>query len=108
MKPRLDAELAEDGAVVITDTRPAATAPRHELTGVAARVYLLCDVNKTMAALLRDPELADRADDVQAAIDELLSHRLLVCDEDRYLSLAVIRNRSAVVVSGEPSVAAAA
>jgi magnesium-protoporphyrin IX monomethyl ester (oxidative) cyclase len=92
--PRLDAE--RDGErLVVTDTRPVALAERHELDGVRASVYELCDVAKTPEALLRLPALAGREPEVRAALESLVAARLMTADGGRHLSLAVFRNRSA-------------
>ncbi|MDA0183988.1 RiPP maturation radical SAM C-methyltransferase [Solirubrobacter phytolaccae] len=89
-RPELNLD-AEDDRLVVTDTRPVATAERHELDGVHARVYELCDVGRTRAALRRDPELAGA--DVDDALEALLADRLLAQIGDRYLALAVFRKR---------------
>ena len=92
--PRLDAE--RDGErIVVTDTRPVAVAERHELDGVRASVYELCDVAKTPEALLRLPALAGREREVRGALESLVAARLMTVDGGRHLSLAVFRNRSA-------------
>lgn len=88
--PRLDAEV-EDGRVVIVDTRPVARQARHELDGLAARVYARCDRTATVAQLARefgaDPVELER---VLADFDE---RRLIARQDERVLSLAVFRVR---------------
>jgi len=91
-RPRLDAEVVGD-TVVVTDTRPVARAARHELTGVTAQVYLACDRARSIAALLRTPQFADRETEVRSALRTLAEQRLLVTDGDRHVSLAVFRSR---------------
>jgi ribosomal peptide maturation radical SAM protein 1 len=103
--PRLDAQF-EGNTIVVTDTRPVARAEHHELDGVEARVYELCDVAKSLPALMRDPELAGREDEVRAALDVLLEGQLMLLDDGRYASLAVFRNRR--TTSADASVEAAA
>jgi ribosomal peptide maturation radical SAM protein 1 len=105
--PRLDAEF-EAAAIVVTDTRPVAQAPRHVLEGVSARIYELCDVAKSLPVLLRDPVLAGREDEVRAALERLLENRLMLLDDGRYASLAVFRNRRTMLTDERVEAAAAA
>jgi ribosomal peptide maturation radical SAM protein 1 len=91
-RPRLDAEFGTDD-LVVTDTRPAAVAERHVLVGVAARVYELCDIARTIPALLRDPSLGRDETELRAVLDSLVTNRLMLTDKGRYLSLAVFRSR---------------
>jgi ribosomal peptide maturation radical SAM protein 1 len=94
-RPKLDARF--DGErVELIDTRSIAHAPRYELTGVAARVYELCDAAATLSSLLRHPELADKEGEVRAALSFLTEHRLVAEIEEKYLSLAVFRQRPPV------------
>ena len=93
-RPRLDARFVED-RVVVRDTRSVATAEHHELEGICAKVYELCDTARTYEGLLRRPELAGRERAVRSALGELVDRRLTTVDEGRYLSLAVFRNRAA-------------
>jgi magnesium-protoporphyrin IX monomethyl ester (oxidative) cyclase len=87
-RPQLDAEV--DGeTIVISDTRTVATAPRHELQGIAAAAYAT-----SLNGLLRRPELAGHAVEVEAALESFVADRLMIVDEGRYLSLAVFRTRS--------------
>jgi ribosomal peptide maturation radical SAM protein 1 len=92
---RLDAHVTGDG-VVVTDTRAAARAERHELQGVAATVYTHCDQATALQGLLRDPDLRGRRAEVEDALERLAASGLLVEDEGRYLSLAVFRTRAAI------------
>ena len=92
--PRLDLTQSE-GGVVITDTRPCAIQPTHLLTGLVARIYLLCDTAQTQNTLAR--ELRDHTDaaDIQPALEALLEAKLMIEMEGHYLSLAIIRDRIA-------------
>jgi ribosomal peptide maturation radical SAM protein 1 len=101
-RPRLDARFVDD-TILVRDTRPAALAEHHELDGVSAKVYELCDVAKTYEGLLRRPELAGCDEEVRSALDSLVESRLATLDDGRYLSLAVFRNRPAPVDSGRAS-----
>lgn len=90
-RPRLDAEF-HPGGLVVTDTRPVAVAERHELVGLAARVYELCDTARTIPALLRDPGVGDEAE-LREVLASFVANRLMLTDKGRYLSLAVFRSR---------------
>jgi ribosomal peptide maturation radical SAM protein 1 len=90
--PLLDAHFEGDGVRVV-DTRAAARAPEHRLTGAAATILALCDVAATVPTLLRDPRLAGRALEVEQALDDLQARGLLIRRDKRFLSLPVFRNR---------------
>jgi ribosomal peptide maturation radical SAM protein 1 len=94
-RPLLDLHREGD-AVIVKDTRPCAVASEHRLEGLAAELYLLCDNIRRMPGLRR--ELAGRADEseLRNALDRLLAARLMVETEGQYLSLAVVRDRSAL------------
>jgi ribosomal peptide maturation radical SAM protein 1 len=90
--PRLDAEQTGD-AVVITDTRPCAVQHTHRLEGLAAALYVLCDTAHTFASLSR--MLSGYAEEaIATALEDLMDRKLLVKSDNRYLSLAILRNRS--------------
>jgi ribosomal peptide maturation radical SAM protein 1 len=90
--PRLDAVSAE-GQVVITDTRGVATSASHRLSGLAAEIYLHCDSAQGLSGLQR--QFGPRAEaGICGILAELIDAKLLVEDEDHYLSLAVFRNRA--------------
>jgi ribosomal peptide maturation radical SAM protein 1 len=93
-QPVLDLHREGD-AVIVKDTRPCAIAPEHRLEGLAAELYLLCDNIRGLPGLLR--ELAARADDpaVRDVLDRLIAAGLMAEMEGQYLSLAVVRDRSA-------------
>jgi hypothetical protein len=93
-KPVLDAHRS-NGSIVITDTRRCAVNPKHHLDGLTAEIYLLCDRARTLAGLAK--ELGDRAgkDEIAAELKELVSNKLAVHMDNRYLSLAVMRDRFA-------------
>ena len=89
----LDAWFKEDGTVEVTDTREAARHPHVVLTGLRARLFTICDVSTTVAALLRDPALTGYAGQVQHTLDSLVSDGLMAHEAGHYLTLAVFRNR---------------
>jgi ribosomal peptide maturation radical SAM protein 1 len=88
--PRLD--LFDDGeGLVVIDTRPAAVRGVHQLEGLEARIYRICDDPRsvqTVVERLGEPEAS-----VRAAIDRLIEARLLIEEGGRCLSLAVFRVR---------------
>jgi hypothetical protein len=89
--PRLDAAFQEHG-VVVTDTR--AAGPRtHQLTGAKARILALCDTATTLPSLLRQDGLSSEGPAVIAALQSLVSDRLVLEDGGRFLALPVMRNR---------------
>ena len=106
-RPRLDAKVEKDG-VVVTDTRAVAVTERHELTGVTARVYELCDTARTVAALLREETVGGGAAEVQDAVERLVADRLMLAIKGRYLSLAVFRGRGPATEGANLATTAAA
>lgn len=88
--PRLDAHFDEAG-VVVTDTRAAAAAPEHRLQGLAAAVLAQCDVAAKPAALAVALDADPAA--LEAALDDLMSRRLVAESSGKYLSLPVFRTR---------------
>lgn len=91
--PALDADF-DDGGVTIRDTRPAATAPRHRLSGLAAAVYAACDSAASVAGLAHG--LGAGAAEVEAALAALDRDRLVARQGDRAVALAVFRTRPRV------------
>jgi ribosomal peptide maturation radical SAM protein 1 len=77
--------------IMIHDTRPAAMAPLHLLDDLPAQLYIACDEVHSAEALAR--RCSASAAEVQAALDNLGSRKLIVEMEGRYLSLGVFRNR---------------
>jgi len=90
--PRLDA-LSVDGELAITDTRRDALAPLHRLSGLTAKVYLQCDCLQSLRSLERRFPAAERTD-ITDILTRLINAKLMVSDENHYLSLAVFRNRT--------------
>jgi hypothetical protein len=91
-RPKLDA--VSDGSVVeIVDTREAATAPKHRLSGLTARIYSACDRGQTARGLAR--LLGRDADEsaLRAELAALQDAKLLLQIGKRFLSLAVFRGR---------------
>ena len=88
--PRLDADFDADG-VSIRDSRPMARQAVHRLTGLAARLYALCDSTASLAGLAHATG-ADPAP-VEAALAALDNDALVARQGDRVLALAVFRTR---------------
>ncbi|HET9364137.1 MAG TPA: RiPP maturation radical SAM C-methyltransferase [Candidatus Angelobacter sp.] len=92
-RPRLDAEFKDD-EIVVTDTRKIAHMPRHCLSGVRAKLLSLCDSATTVAALTRQPGMVESENEIRAGLESLVASKLMACDQEHYLTLAVFRNRS--------------
>jgi ribosomal peptide maturation radical SAM protein 1 len=101
-RPRLDAEFTGD-VIMVTDSRPAARAPRYRLEGLQARLFTLCDVAATIPALLRQPDLAGREEEVRASLETFVADRLMAHDQGHYLTLAVFRNRTTALPTHIPN-----
>jgi hypothetical protein len=97
--PRLDA-LSVDGELAITDTRRGALAPFYRLSGLTAEVYLQCDCLQSLTSLERRFPAAERTD-ITDILTRLINAKLMVSDENHYLSLAVFRNRTWTARSSE-------
>ncbi|HEV2177763.1 MAG TPA: RiPP maturation radical SAM C-methyltransferase [Terriglobia bacterium] len=104
--------LFEAGSLaLVNDTRPCAVNPTHVLSGLEAKVCLLCDTAHTVPGLLR--QLGGEASEleVRRALARLEQDKLVLEMERQYLSLPVFRNRTpSVAVPGrlaiqEPAVA---
>jgi magnesium-protoporphyrin IX monomethyl ester (oxidative) cyclase len=85
--------MSSDGPDLhIQDTRRCAVSPNHRLTGLTARVYVLCDEAKSFAnlrnALATDPEPPSEAA-LEAVLTELEQLNLLLHHGGKYLSLAM-------------------
>ncbi len=91
---RLDA-YEVGNMLVIADTRPCATTPRHIFTGLAARVYHECDTAAKVPSLAR--RLLASEEDIRNAIQRFLDEKLMAEMDDQFASLAVFRNREVVV-----------
>ena len=89
-KPRLDAHFA-DGRVTVEDTRMAAVAPRHELSGLAADILLRCD-SAALPEMLA-AEFATPLAMVHDILADLVERRLMVESGGKYLTLVVFRSR---------------
>jgi ribosomal peptide maturation radical SAM protein 1 len=78
--------------VMINDTRKCAVHDFHILSNETARIYDICDGVRSFQSILvavkRDyPSLTEN--DVEESLYDLLDKKLMLCDKNRYLSLAV-------------------
>ena len=92
-RPRLDAYW-RDGGFDVRDTRPCAVAAEHRLEGLEAELYALCDSATSVDALVRGSDHAE--EDVVRSLEDLVTRRLVIAVDRRYLSLAVMRSRGGV------------
>jgi ribosomal peptide maturation radical SAM protein 1 len=89
-----------DGVLLIHDTRPCATAFQWRLSGLERAAYLACDAGRSAASVVE--HLAEEGsrwrgcedrralrDRVDAMLQRWTEERLMVCVDDRYLSLAL-------------------
>jgi ribosomal peptide maturation radical SAM protein 1 len=91
--PRLDLRTAGD-VVVITDTRPCACRRTHRLRGLTAKIYRECDAVQSLAALLKKFRSQSSEAAVKRSLRTLMANKLLIQDEGRYLSLALMPRRT--------------
>jgi ribosomal peptide maturation radical SAM protein 1 len=97
-RPQLD--LFQGGPVcLINDTRPCAVVRTHVLSGVAARIYLLCDASQTAANLVRKLNGVVSEHEVCAHLNSFLAAKLMVEMEGHYLTLAVMRTRASSIAT---------
>ncbi|HZR00098.1 MAG TPA: RiPP maturation radical SAM C-methyltransferase [Chloroflexota bacterium] len=105
-QPRLDAVCDRRAEVVeVVDTRACAVRPRHRLDGLAARVFLTCDVAHSLTGIGRQVPGASLGD-IGGALEQLRAAKLVAEIEGQYVSLAVFRNRpprSAAEEGGVPA-----
>jgi ribosomal peptide maturation radical SAM protein 1 len=91
--PRLDAKCVDDGALLITDTRPCAPAPSHVLTGSEAQVLLACDHYQSFTVLARQFRPALDEIKLRDLLASLESQALLVSQNNKYVALPIFRER---------------
>jgi ribosomal peptide maturation radical SAM protein 1 len=95
---KLDAWFSDTDSVRISDSRkPSAPfASECELNGLAAKLLLYCDTASTVDTLSRRPDLRGATNDIESTLEQLSNERLVLKDEDHYLSLPVFRKRPTV------------
>ena len=94
LKPVLTMKPVADGSIEIFDTRPCATARRHILTGLAAKIYSAADPAASRADLKarilhRHPETAISNEDLNAEVARLISLQLVLGIGHQIIALAV-------------------
>jgi ribosomal peptide maturation radical SAM protein 1 len=92
-RDHLSAERVE-GGLVIRDDRPVARWPETMVSGLAAAIYEYCDkargrrqIVDAMRALGGEPVTEE---EISGILDQFVERKLMVCEDDRYLSLAVL------------------
>jgi hypothetical protein len=83
----------DDGALLITDTRPCAPASSHVLTGSEAQVLLACDHYQSFTALARQFRPALDEIKLRDLLASLESQALLVSQNNNYVALPIFRWR---------------
>jgi hypothetical protein len=102
---RVQLDLFQAGPVLlINDTRPCAVKRTHVLSGIAAKIYLLCDTFQTISGLSQKLDVNVVDHEISALLRGFLAAKLMIEMEGHYLSLAVMRNRadSVVIVDHTP------
>jgi hypothetical protein len=102
---RTQLDLFQAGSVIlINDTRPCAVKRTHVLSGVAAKIYLLCDTSQTAVSVaLKFGGVSER--EICALLAEFLAAKLMIELEGHYLSLAIMRNPAHSVDTADRPVA---
>jgi len=93
-RPVLDARES-GGGLAIRDTRPCAVAETHRLEGLAAELYRFCDQAHPLAVIRRRFAGEAGEDEIGGVLADLVDRKLMVYTDDRYLTLAVLRDRPA-------------
>ncbi len=84
----------QDGSLVLLDSRKDAVYKEVVLTGADRLVYEFCDKVRSTSAIMRHlekhlPKASLTKSQIEAFLDTLVSHRLMVTSHHRYLSLAL-------------------
>jgi ribosomal peptide maturation radical SAM protein 1 len=105
-----------DGVLILSDTRPCATAFQRRLTGLERAIYLYCDTGRTLQSIFdrgrnpmplpepavsrkQEPAMSQEAPGslssaaIRQMLNQWIADRIMVRIDDRYLSLA-LRTRS--------------
>jgi ribosomal peptide maturation radical SAM protein 1 len=96
-QPHLDATWISRDEVVIRDTRDCATKPSTRYFGMEARVLAACDQARSLSGVAR--QLGGIATDqaILSCLQDLIDCGHVVEMEGSFLTLAVMRNRSAMI-----------
>jgi ribosomal peptide maturation radical SAM protein 1 len=92
-RPLLDLWRVGPSAFLVIDTRPCALRPAHRLEGLTADVYTRCDSARSVRGLVRDFTGLSDEKGIREALATLVAARLMWQDGDRFLALALFRNR---------------
>jgi ribosomal peptide maturation radical SAM protein 1 len=82
-----------DGQAVIVDTRPVAASPRVVLDGARRLIYEYCDSMRTVDQIrqwLESREISLGVEQISRILNEYVGNGLMVSENGRYLSLAVL------------------
>ena len=90
----LNCQDRPEGVLVLHDTRPCAGAFQHRLVGLERELYLYCDAGRSMRQILQFAAEHAEGRPVEEArirrlLQEWLDQRIMVCVDERYLSLAL-------------------
>ncbi len=90
-KPDLNMRIAKD-LIMINDTRPCSVQRFHMLANEEAQIFRLCEgIHSFQSILLKIQNDFPRIqeDDVTEILSNLVDKKLMICDNSRYLSLAI-------------------
>jgi ribosomal peptide maturation radical SAM protein 1 len=100
-QPRLDATWAAADDVVIEDSRPCASEPLRHFSGLAANVLAACDQARSLSQITRYLRAVATEENVLSCVRDLSERNLMIEMEGLFLTLAVMRNRPAMM--GDPA-----
>lgn len=82
-------------ALLVWDLRPVARHPLTVLRGLPRALHEACDASANLRGLVDAgrSECGSRREEVERALETLVANRLLLCDGERYLALAVSLGR---------------
>ncbi len=96
-QPRLEATWTAPDEVVIRDSRHCATEPSLHLSGVAAQVLAACDQARSLSGVARRLGSAAAAQTILSCLRDFVDCGHIVEMEGLFLTLAVMRNRPAMM-----------
>lgn len=99
-QPLLDAQWVERNELTVTDTRLCATQPIHHFSGLAARLYALCDSVQSAQGIARAHIYGAAEAEIKTILQDFTDRKLMVEMQGHYLGLAIVKNRD-VMNSGE-------
>lgn len=91
---KLDAWFNDDGSVRISDSRDVSAPLEHELSGLAAKLLFYCDTASSVDSLARKFDNESNAE-IESTLRVLCRDRLMLEDDNEFLSLPVFRQRPA-------------